>query len=467
MIRGAPGACDNAPVSKVVALSGFPEFLPADRIVEQHFLDTIREVFELHGFASIETRSVEPIELLSDQGEDTDKEIYALSRLGGDGGREPRLGLHFDQTVPFARYVIEHAGQLHFPFRRYQIQKVWRGERPQEGRYREFTQADIDVIDAGELAPHFEAEMPLVIADAFARLPMPPFVIGVNNRKIAEGFYRGLGLVDITGTLRSVDKIDKIGPAAVADLLAAAGASEQQAGACLALAAIRTSDTSFAGQVRALGVTHPLLDEGLDSLVAVVDTVATAAPGTIRADLKIARGLDYYTGTVYETTLAGYESWGSFCSGGRYDSLASDGRMSYPGVGISIGVSRLLGLLIGQGLVRASRSTPACVLVALNEDSAAERARSLAIATALRRRGIPCEVAPAAAKFGKQIRYADRRGIPYVWFPDSAGAPAAAAAAAGQVKDIRSGEQQAADPGSWMPPAEDLRPQVRRVEIAG
>mgnify|MGYP001082399478 CR=1 FL=1 len=472
-------------MSTVAPLSGFPEYLPADRIVELHFLDTIREVFELHGFASIETRSVEPIERLSAQGEDTDKEIYTISRLGGDHAlgkpdREPKLGLHFDQTVPFARYVLEHAGKLNFPFRRYQMQKVWRGERPQEGRYREFTQADIDVVDVGELAPHFEAEMPLVIADVFARLPMPDFVIGVNNRKIPEGFYRGLGLSDITGTLRIVDKLDKIGPDAVTELLREAGATAEQAAACLALAEIRTADTSFVGQVRALGVSHRLLEEGLAALADVVETVAAAAPGKIVADLKIARGLDYYTGTVYETTLIGYEKWGSFCSGGRYDSLASDGKVTYPGVGISIGVSRLLGLLLGAGLVRASRSTPSCVLVALVDDSHVERTRSTAIATALRRRGIACEVAPKAAKFGKQIRYADRRGIPFVWFPavadgsgtahDAAqgedGAGDAAAPALGEVKDIRSGEQIPADPAMWSPPLEDLHPAVIGVDPA-
>ena len=456
-------------MSTVAPLSGFPEYLPADRIVELHFLDTIREVFELHGFVSIETRSVEPIERLSAQGEDTDKEIYTISRLGGDRAqgkpdREPRLGLHFDQTVPFARYVLEHAGKLNFPFRRYQMQKVWRGERPQEGRYREFT----------------EAEMPLVIADVFARLPMPDFVIGVNNRKIPEGFYRGLGLTDITGTLRIVDKLDKIGPDAVTELLRAAGATAEQAAACLALAEIRTADTSFVGRVRALGVAHPLLEEGLAALADVVETVVAAASGKIVADLKIARGLDYYTGTVYETTLIGYEKWGSFCSGGRYDSLASDGKVTYPGVGISIGVSRLLGLLLGAGLIRASRSTPACVLVALVDDSHAERARSTAIATALRRRGIACEVAPKAAKFGKQIRYADRRGIPFVWFPavadgsgtahdaalDGSGSGSVIAVAQGEVKDIRSGQQVPADPATWSPPAEDLHPAVIAVDPA-
>ena len=435
-------------MAKVTPLSGFPELLPAERLLELHFLDTIREVFELHGFAPIETRAVEPVERLVGKGGDADKEIYAVSRLAGESS-DAELGLHFDLTVPFARYVLEHAGKLSFPFRRYQIQKVWRGERPQEGRYREFTQADIDVVDVGDLAPHFEAEMPLVIAEAFARLPVGEFRIQVNSRKIPEGFYLGLGLTDVAGTLRIVDKLDKIGADNVVRLLVEAGASVEQAAQCLALAQIRTDDTSFVDQVKALGVDHPTLDEGLAALAAVIEAGTAVAPGVLVADLKIARGLDYYTGTVYETQIVGNEEWGSVCSGGRYDALASDGRTTYPGVGISIGVSRLVHLLIGKRGLTASRSTPAAVLVAVSDEDS--RAQSTAIATALRARGIPTEVAPKADRFGKQIRYADRRGIPYVWFPGEAG---------DQVKDIRSGEQVDADPAIWVCPEADLRPQV-------
>lgn len=446
-------------MNKVTAISGFPEFLPAERIIEQHVLDVVREVFELHGFCSIQTRSVEPVERLSAKGADTDKEIYAVSRLtdGQEQSAEARLGLHFDLTVPFARYVLENAGKLTFPFRRYQIQQAWRGERPQEGRYREFIQADIDVVDVGSLAPHYEAELPLVIADVFARLPLGEYVIQVNNRKIPEGFYTGIGLDRSPGVatvLRIVDKLDKIGPDQVTAQLQQAGASAEQAQLCLALAGIRSTDASFVQQVRDLGVEHPLLDEGLAALQAVVTAGAAAAPGRIVADLRIARGLDYYTGTVYETQLVGYEEWGSFCSGGRYDTLASDGKNTYPGVGISIGVSRLLGLLVGKKLVTSSRSTPAAVLVAVNAEDT--RADSAAVAAALRRNGIACEVAPTAAKFGKQIRFAERRGIPFVWFPGADGADALA----GEVKDIRSGEQVAADAGSWQPPERDRRPQV-------
>lgn len=442
--------------TKVTPISGFPEYLPSERIVEQRFLDVIRETFELHGFSSIETRAIEPVDRLLGKGGDTDKEIYGVSRLSGDDGDGAKWGLHFDLTVPFARYVLENSGKLDFPFRRYQIQKAWRGERPQEGRYREFTQADIDVVDVGELSPHFEAEMPLVIADVFSRFPVGDFVIQVNNRKIPNGFYQGIGLTDITTTLRIVDKLDKVGPEKVSAMLVDSGATSEQAGKCLALAAIRTHDLSFVDRVRELGVTHPVLDEGLESLAAVIRTAMSHAPGKVVADLRIARGLDYYTGTVYETQIVGQEDWGSVCSGGRYDALASDGRNTYPGVGISIGVSRILGLLIGKGLVTASRSTPAAVLVALRDDES--RDESVAVAAALRARGIACEVAPSAARFGKQIRYAERRGMPYVWFPG-------AGESGDEVKDIRSGEQVPASADSWIAPAADLRPTVTRTDV--
>ncbi|MBY8875329.1 histidine--tRNA ligase [Micromonospora sp. PLK6-60] len=439
-------------MSKPTPISGFPEWTPAQRMIEQFVLDRIRQTFELYGFAPLETRSVEPLDQLLRKGE-TSKEVYLLRRLQADAdgpAGDDALGLHFDLTVPFARYVLENAGKLQFPFRRYQIQKVWRGERPQEGRYREFLQADIDIVDRDTLPAHYEAEMPLVIGDALRSLPIPPVRIQVNNRKICEGFYRGIGLTDPEAALRAVDKLDKIGPAKVAELLAeTAGASEAQAKACLALAEISAPDASFADAVRALGVRDPLLDEGVAELTAVVETAAAHSPGLCVADLRIARGLDYYTGTVYETQLVGYERFGSICSGGRYDNLASAGNVSFPGVGISIGVTRLLGLLFGAGALSVSRSVPTCVLVAVGTEE--ERAASNAVAEALRSRGVPTEVSPTAAKFGKQIRYAERRGIPYVWFPGAEG---------DEVKDIRSGEQVAAAAGEWTPPRADLKPLV-------
>jgi histidyl-tRNA synthetase len=446
-------------MSKPTPISGFPEWLPPQRMIEQYVIDKVRATFELYGFAPLETRAVEPLDQLLRKGE-TSKEVYVLRRLQETVPAErseaadrsdDSLGLHFDLTVPFARFVLENSGKLTFPFRRYQIQKVWRGERPQEGRYREFLQADIDVVDRDDLPFHYDTEMPLVIGDAFASLPMIPQArIQVNNRKLCEGFYRGLGIEDTDQVLRTIDKLDKIGPEKVAALLVeTAGATDAQAAACLKLASISAEDGSFVDAVRALGVNDPLLDEGLEELLRVVETAAEHSPGLVAAELKIARGLDYYTGTVYETQLRGYERFGSICSGGRYDNLATSGNERFPGVGISIGLSRMLGLMFGQSALGVSRSVPTCVLVALPaEESRAECAR---IASALRRRGIATEVSPTPAKFGKQIRFAERRGIPFVWFPGVDGA-------ADEIKDIRSGDQAEAVAATWTPPAADLTP---------
>jgi len=441
-------------MARPTPLSGFPEWLPAERAVETHVLDVLRRTFELHGFAGIETRAVEPVEDLLRKGE-TSKEVYAVSRLHDDGGEaERRLGLHFDLTVPLARYVLEHAGKLTFPFKRYQIQKVWRGERPQDGRFREFTQADIDVIGAETLPFHYEVDLPLVMAEALSALPIPPVRMAVNNRKIAEGFYTGIGLTEVDAVLRGIDKLAKIGPEAVAEILERdAGATQEQAHQALSLAAISGSDATVADRVRALGVHTPLLEEGLAELVALIEAAQRRAPGVVVADLSIARGLDYYTGSVYETTLEGHEDLGSICSGGRYDSLASDGTRTYPGVGLSIGVSRLVARILSAGLATASRPVPTAVLVAVTAEE--DRVRSDEVAAALRARGIPTDVAPTAAKFGKQIRHADRLSIPYVWFPSDDGSH--------EVKDIRSGDQQPADPATWTPPAQDLQVTVRQA----
>ena len=436
-------------------ISGFPEFLPAGRLVENQVLAAITSTFELHGFAPIETRAVEPLDQLARKGE-IDKEIYVVRRLHAQEGDADELGLHFDLTVPFARYVLEHSGHLSFPFRRYQVQKVWRGERPQEGRYREFTQADIDIVGRDRLADHHDAEIPLVALDVFGRLHrdlgLPPVSIRVNNRKLSEGFYRGLGIEDTAAVLQRVDKYDKVGPDVVVELLTEqVGLSETQASACVALAGISSEDESFVDQVRALGVTHELLEEGLADLASLIRIARGTEPGRVVADLRIARGLDYYTGTVYETLLLGSEKLGSVASGGRYDSLASDGKATFPGVGYSFGITRILAPLIGKGVLTATRGVPSAVLVAV--DSEETRDRAISVARRLRERGIACEVAPKADKFGRQIRFAERRGIPFVWF---------SANLDDSVKDIRSGEQLPADPDAWLPPIEDATPRVIR-----
>jgi histidyl-tRNA synthetase len=431
-------------------LSGFPEFLPAERIVEQHVLDHLRQVFELHGFANIETRAVEAVETLLRKGE-IDKEVYGLRRLQAEGDDDATLALHFDLTVPFARYVVENANELAFPFRRYQIQKVWRGERPQQGRFREFTQADIDIVGRDSLPFHADVDVAQVMAEALAGLPVPELTLRISNRKVLEGFYLGLGIDEPTAVMQIVDKLDKVSPEKLGDMLAELGLTVDQASQVTALAGISGTGADVAEQVRALGVSHALLDEGLAELVQVVDSVSAPEGVRVIADLRIARGLDYYTGTVFETTMAGYENLGSICSGGRYDKLAQDNRSTYPGVGISLGVSRLLVPLVADGL-SASRAVPSVVLVALADE--ASRGESMAIAQRLRARGIACEVAPKPDKFGKQIAHADKRGIPFVWIPPFDGG-------GDEVKDIRSGEQVPADPDHWDPPAADLKPQIQ------
>ncbi|MDO9378549.1 MAG: histidine--tRNA ligase [Nocardioidaceae bacterium] len=439
--------------TKTTPLSGFPELLPSARVVEREVIASLSRTFELHGFANIETRAVEPVDVLLGKGE-TSKEVYLLERLQKEqAGSDAGVGLHFDLTVPFARYVLEHAGHLEFPFRRFQIQPAWRGERPQEGRYRQFTQADVDVVGRDELPFHHDVEVMRVMVEALDALPIPPVSFQFNNRKLIQGFYRGLGLPDLETAIRTIDKLDKLPPDKVAELLVSdAGATSEQAQRCLELATIRVSDTSFVERVRALGVEDELLDEGLAELAAVVEGCSAGAPATVtvEANLRIARGLDYYTGTVVEIFMAGYERLKSVGGGGRYDALATDGRTTYPGVGVSFGVSRSLIPLLADGVLAGSRAVPSAVLVAVTTEET--RAQSDLVAASLRAHGVPCEVAASAQKFGKQIRYAERRGIPYVWFTQDDGTS--------QVRDIRSGEQVAADPDTWSPPTDDLRPQV-------
>src|SRR3954447_23460045 len=263
-------------MARPTALSGFPELLPAERTVEREVVASLSRTFELHGYANIETRVVEPLDRLAKGGE-IDKELYVLRRLQADPDpSDSGLGLHFDLTVPFARYVLENAGRLEFPFRRYQIQKAWRGERPQEGRYREFTQADIDVVMRDELPFHFDVEVARVMAEALSALPLPPLRLRVNNRKLIEGFYRGIGAADPQAVITIIDKLDKLPVDEVRRLLVDdAGLDDEQAGQCLALAEISAGDSGFVEQVRALGVQHELLDVGLSELAAVIDGCAS------------------------------------------------------------------------------------------------------------------------------------------------------------------------------------------------
>ena len=425
-------------------VSGFVEWLPEQRIVELQWMDEIRRTFESYGFCSIETPSVEEIEALLAKGE-TDKEIYSIKRLQGEGDKsEARLGLHYDLTVPLARYVAEHYNDLVFPFKRYQMQRVWRGERPQEGRYREFYQCDIDVINNNTVPLHFDAEMAAIAYEIFKRLGIESFQMHINNRKVLEGYFTGLGIEDTIPVIRIVDKLDKIGRDGVlSQLQEHLGMQKELAERCLALGSICTPDLSFRERVRDLGVQSDLLEQGLDELQFVMEELRDVPAGVMLADLAIARGFDYYTGTVYEGKLTEFPALGTICSGGRYEDLTGSFiNRKLPGVGISIGLTRLFTKLVAEQKIPVGPKSPTQVLVVF---PAAER-RNEAVQTArmLRARGLNVEMYPTPIKQAQQLRYASRKGIPYAWFLSYA-------EKGDEVKNMATGEQVAADPATWQP----------------
>jgi histidyl-tRNA synthetase len=436
----------DAPIVKPVPVSGFPEWLPGIRAVEQNWLDRIRATFERYGFCSVETPSVESLDVLAAKGE-TSQEVYALRRLQAEAGDDSgRLGLHFDLTVPFARYVAAHFNELTFPFRRYQIQRVWRGERPQEGRFREFTQCDIDVINADTVPLYFDAELPRIVHEVLTDLAVPAWTLNVNNRKLLQGFYEGLGIADPVAVIRAADKLDKIGADGVEKLLVdAVGLSAAQARAVLDLAAVKADGS--AGVVEAvgrLGVKSDLLAQGVDELSFVLDELADLPAGSVVADLSIARGLDYYTGTVYEAKFVDWPGFGSICSGGRYDDLAGSYiRRHLPGVGISIGLTRIFAKLVAEGLITPGPASPADVLVVIPSDE--RRRDAVATAARLRARGLKVETYHQADKIKKQMAYASRKGIGAVWFPPFEDGKDH------EVKNMTTGDQVSADPETWTP----------------
>ena len=433
------------------ALSGFPEWLPQVELVQQELIGIVRREFELHGFTPLVTRSLEPLDALVGQGGETDKEVYGVHRLAAPergGTSDTKMGLHYDLTVPFARYVGERRGELTFPFRRYQVQPAWRGERPQLGRFREFIQADADVIVQGTLDLRFDIELVRLLRRTLDRiqasaLPIPRVKLLLNNRKLLEGFYRGLGVEAIAPTLRVIDKLGKIGPEKVHALLVQGGLTSEQATACIGISKLELHGSTDMDKVRALGVTHPLLDEGMGELGRVIDAASKgSAAGSVVGALHIARGLDYYTGTVVEGVFEDHPELGAVCSGGRYDNLASDGKQPLPGVGVSLGISRIMGYAEHLGLIKATKKTPAAVVVALHSEE--ERALSEDVADALRARGIATLVSDSSAAYGKQIKSASQLGISFVWFPGRAGQP-------DEVKNIVSGTQAEADRATWTP----------------
>ena len=416
-------------------LSGFMELLPQPQQQMERMMQILRETYALYGFTPLDTPIIEASEvLLAKGGGETEKQIYRFQKGDAD------LALRFDLTVPLAKYVALHGGELSFPFRRYQIGKVYRGERAQRGRFREFYQADIDVIGDGKLDITNEAEIPSIIYQTFTRLGLKRFQIRVNNRKILNGFYAMLGLTEQSGAImRTVDKLDKIGPDKVRDLLLSdCGLQEDQAAEILKFIAITGSNAEVLAALEGYMGRHELFDTGLSELKTVVKYLADfgVPEENFAVDLTIARGLDYYTGTVYETTLLDHPEIGSVCSGGRYDNLAeyyTDRQL--PGVGISIGLTRLFYVLGEQGMLNPDLPTaPADVLVLpMTEDLAP----AISLSTRLRGAGVRTQLYTEQKKFKGKMNYADKIGVPYVIFLGDDEIAAGVVAC----KDMKTGEQ--------------------------
>ena len=396
-------------------LSGFMELLPRQQMVMERIMEILRETYSLYGFTPLDTPVIEASEvLLAKGGGETEKQIYRFTKGDAD------LSLRFDLTVPLAKYVALHYNDLSFPFRRYQIGKVYRGERAQRGRFREFYQADIDIIGDGKLDVTNEAEIPAIIYQVFTRLGLHRFQIRVNNRKILNGFYAMLGLTDKAGDImRTVDKLDKIGAGKVRDLLTAEdiGLTEDQAGEILTFISIQGSNQQVLSALESYRGRNKVFDQGLDELHTVVKYLSAfgVPEKNFAVDLTIARGLDYYTGTVYETTMLDHPEIGSVCSGGRYDNLAeyyTDKQL--PGVGISIGLTRLFYVLQEQGMLNeALNSAPADALIL---PMTGDLGPAAALATQLRQAGVRTQLYTEQKKFKQKMTYADRIGVPYVLF---------------------------------------------------
>ncbi len=411
-------------------LSGFMELLPPRQMQMRAIMKVLRETYSLYGFTPLDTPVIEAAEvLLAKGGGETEKQIYRFTKGDSD------LALRFDLTVPLAKYVAMNYGQLAFPFRRYQIGKVYRGERAQRGRFREFYQADIDVIGDGALDIANDAELPAVICDVFRRLGLERFCIRINNRKILNGLFECLGIGDGAAVMTAIDKLEKIGPGKVMDILT--GDLGVETAAAEKLMAVLAAPDPIK-ELEALGASCPTLEEGLSELKTVTELLPCLGvpDDKWRIDLTIARGLDYYTGTVYETALLDHPEVGSVCSGGRYEDLAgyyTDKKL--PGVGVSIGVTRLFYILQEQGLLNDGLPTAPCDALVIPMGDVLGFASSCA--AVLRSAGVRAQVYAERKKAKAKFSYADRLGVP---FAVVVGEDEAAAGLV-SLKELSSGEQ--------------------------
>ncbi|MDY6804717.1 MAG: histidine--tRNA ligase [Cyanobacteriota bacterium] len=448
--------------------SGFPEFIPGEKRLEMHLMDTIRQVFERYGYTPIETPAVERLEVLQAKGNQGDNIVYGLTPIlppnrqaekekAGDSGSEERA-LKFDQTVPLAAYIARHLNDLQFPFARYQMDLVFRGERAKDGRYRQFRQCDIDVVGRGKLSLLYDAQIPAIIAEIFDAIKIGDFLIRINNRKVLSGFFQAIAVEaeKIVPCIRIIDAAEKIGEAKVKKALAETDLSESQIERVLAFTKIRGSVEEVLANLKETGDSlenTELLKTGISELETVTSAVKDLGVSEDRfcIDLSIARGLDYYTGTVYETTLLGHEALGSICSGGRYEELVGTfiGE-KMPGVGISIGLTRLMSRLLKEGILKPFPQTPVEVMVVNMQLDLMPL--YLELSQKLRREGINTITSFESKGVGKQLQQADKRGIRFCVI---IGSEEAASKKCG-LKDLQSGEQVAVA-------FEDLAPKIKEL----
>lgn len=403
-------------MSKLGKISGFPEWLPEQKIAEDKIITAIRTVYESFGFTPIETPAVELVSTLSSKGV-VAKEIYALRRLQ-DEGEESELALHFDLTVPFARYVAQHTHNLIFPFKRYQLQKVWRGDRPQKGRFREFYQFDIDIIARDTLPVSCDAEVMTAFDRAFLKIGIGKHTLRINNRKILKGFYESLGLSEeqSKAAITVVDKLDKIGVDGIQkELTKISGISSGAIGKICEATTVRCSPSEMRDKLSALAGKNLMFTDGVDELTELLSLLPKETKDRITVDMSLARGLDYYTGMIVEVGMVDHPEFGTVGSGGRYENLASDfSGEKLPGVGVSIGLTRLLDLAFSKGLLPTDKKTPAELLITVYSE--AQRLWCNQVADELRAMNIPTEVFYRSPKLGKQIEYAEAKGIKKVLF---------------------------------------------------
>jgi len=425
------------------AITGIPEWLPEQRQIELTWIKKISSVYESFGYAPIETGAFERLEILQSKGE-IEKEIYLVTKKHTEDGAE-KFGMHYDLTLPFSRYVAQNYNSLSFPFKRYQVQKVWRGERPQRGRYREFYQCDIDVIDNEKLSSFYDIEVLLVGDIAMSSLNIPAYTIGISNRKIYEGYLTAIGVKDGVSVLRVIDKIDKLGKEGVSKVLRDDfKISQALIENALKPSAIKSSDLGFIDSFKELGVKSEISDIGIEELRVTYSNLLELGCKNFVVDLSFVRGFDYYTGTIFEGKFIDDPNYGSICSGGRYENLTGKFiNKRLPGVGFSIGLTRIFAKLVEEGtLVMDNSNLVDAVILRTREDDIKQ---VIDLANILREKGLKVEIFNSPIRIDKQFKYASKKNIKWVWLEskDTRGVF--------EVKNMFTGVQEQQSPIDWKP----------------